>query len=118
MRVPITSTRLCMPVLGAICLLALCQTLACAAPESEAPRGRASAAIAPATELDRAQVIRALSRGPRDLRTHALGDGTQFVEVVSGFQHATVVVATDAGIESHCVTSSDEALRLLEGRSQ
>jgi hypothetical protein len=108
-----------MPVRGAICLMGLCQTLACASPESEdTPRGRGAAAVAPATPLDHAQVARALSRSPRDLRTHVLGDGTQFVEVVSGFQHATVVVATDAGVESHCVTSADEARKLLEGRTQ
>ena len=114
MRVQITSTRPRMPVRGAICLLGLCQTLACAPAESDAPRGSASVAVAPATPLDRAQVFRQLSRGPGNLRTHTLGDGGHFVEVVSGFQHATVVVATDAGVESHCVTSADEALRLLE----
>jgi hypothetical protein len=65
-----------------------------------------------------ARLEQVFSRSPKNLRVHALADGTKYVEVVSGFRHATVVTLTDAGVKSHCVTSTDDALRLLEGRAQ
>lgn len=113
MRIRIMSVRSLLPTLIQIALTVLCQTAGCAPVETEAP---AAAAGRDGGAPENLQLERSLSRGPQNLKRHVLGDGTEYVEVVRGFQHATVVVVGDAGLEGHCVTRADEALQLLGGR--
>lgn len=79
---------------------------------------RASAESADAGAVARARIMRALARTPENVRMHRLDDGTQLAEIVGGFQHATIVTKGDAGLEHHCLTDPEEAVRLLEGRSK
>lgn len=72
----------------------------------------------PEAPVARARLVRALSRTPDNLRMRRLANGAQVAEVVSGFQHATIVTKTDAGLTQHCLTDPEEAVRLLEGRSK
>ena len=113
MRVRMMSVRFfpIAPVL--IGLIGLCQTAGCAPVETDVPLSVASRDGGASENL---QLERSLSRGPHNLKRHVLGDGTEYVEVVQGFQHATVVVVRDAGLEKHCVTHADEALQLLGGQ--
>jgi hypothetical protein len=103
-----------LPIAG---LLAVSQGLACAPVTTDEPPASSTAADAGVAPV-RAMLDRALSRSPHNLRVHTLRDGTEVAEVVGGFQHATVVRRTDAGLESHCLTDADEAARLLEGRAK
>lgn len=64
----------------------------------------------------RARIMRALGRSADNVRMRRLDDGTQLAEVVSGFQHATIVTKADGGLAHHCLTDPEEAVRLLEGR--
>jgi hypothetical protein len=113
MRVRIMSVRLSPDVLVLSGLIGVCQTAGCAPLELEVPVAATTADGGASRNL---QLERSLSRGPQNLKHHVLGDGTEYVEVMRGFQHATVVVIGDAGLEGHCVTNADEALSLLGGR--
>ncbi|MET0343929.1 MAG: hypothetical protein ABW252_23140 [Polyangiales bacterium] len=73
---------------------------------------------ADAGAVARARIMRALSRTPENVRMHRLDDGSHLAEIVSGFQHATIVTKGDAGLEHHCLTDPEEAVRLIEGRSK
>lgn len=111
-----TTVRHAIAVVWTGCLLGIGQ-LGCApagVDESDPPVTKPSS---PESRATQARLEQLFSRSPKNLRVHALTDGSQYVEVVSGFRHATVVTVTDAGVKSHCVTSTDDALRLLQERT-
>jgi len=114
MQVGINTVRLSMHALWMLGLLGLGQ-LGCAPAEVDNPLPQSPA---DRSDPSHARLQRVLSRAPENLRLHALKDGTQYVEVVSGFQHATVVTISDAGVKTSCVTNADDAVRLLDGRPQ
>jgi hypothetical protein len=100
----------------------------CAPPEPEPaqlPRSDADASLQSiSADLRPARVDRLgarklleeqLSHAPTNLHGIERDDGVQYVRVVNGFQHATMVVRTaDGALEQHCVDDARAALRLLD----
>lgn len=113
MRVRIMSVRFLPTALVLSGLIGVSEVTGCAPVETDVPL---SAAARDGGGSENLQLERSLSRGPDNLKRHVLGDGTEYIEVMRGFQHATVVVVRDAGLQGHCVTHADEAVQLLGGQ--
>lgn len=64
--------------------------------------------------LVRASVVKSMSRAPANLQVREHADGGRHVHITGGFQHATVLVRGDAGVQRHCLTDVAEAMRLVE----
>lgn len=61
-----------------------------------------------------ARVQQSLARSPENLRILTRPDGLHDVQVVSGFQHMTLLVRqSDGTLATHCTSDADEAARLL-----
>ncbi|MET0286818.1 MAG: hypothetical protein ABW352_20215 [Polyangiales bacterium] len=76
--------------------------------------------VSPArTEQALENVRRDLSRAPAGLRERRLRDGTQVVQVESGFRHATIVTrAADGTRKARCVNEASEAEAMLRGERE
>ena len=90
---------------AALALAAACEPVGLDGAIASADPADAGAAVA------RARVM--LARTPENMRMHRLSDGTQLAEIVRGFQHATIVTKSDAGLERHCLTDPEEAVRVI-----
>ncbi len=64
-------------------------------------------------------VRRDLARAPEALRMRKGRDGTQLVQVTSGFRHATIVTrAADGTRKARCVNDAVEAEAMLRGAAE